>query len=1444
MGAPKRQHRLWLVATAVLLTGAFAARADVGPPVTVRLLGDPRAARAGEPFAGVLEITPGVTAKLGGFRLEGEGWSVTRLDATAEFLADKDTRVELPFTAVPKDADTPLEFVLDLGGQSVRVPIDLSPASVQRATQPQPMRILDDAAPRRVDPLPDRGDKSSNILVTGRWAFHRHDGAIVGADGCEAQVWHQNPGGTDVQLGAAYTDSLGYYRVTFTWWNTWLPDLYVCIRSADERAMLCDPTWKRAYTWNSPVQLDFAGTVLDFGTNGPRDTSQDIGLSALTNVKRTWRWFFDKHGYVTPSVSVVWPESVWPHWWDDAIHIGSSGWSEATCTHEFGHHWMNAFGRIPDYSYCNEGGYCDDSSCGHCIWCRESQAVAWLEGFPIWLSDIIPRTFAADYGLAAAYASNMEPLKTCEPGEYHAATVTEGFLAAMLRDMADDEQDAHGLYGAVADAMSGAAGEILAVAALDKPLGSVDFVADFRARFPAYGPELWQTMKNSGYDIDVSRPSGATNLRSTSHLTTGSSADPTIDFAWTTATDDFSGVAGYAVHLGASPAQPAETLTMGNVTSWTSPALAPGVWYLCLRTLDVAGRWQEDYVTCGPFTLRAAEPANLTAYQPAGWSHTLVPRAAADASAGSAPEPTYLFGYANQTYASFAGQNVGGAATSGGHAGRLLADGVPLQDIGFGACAAGAPYLALNRGPFTIKGGRHTLEIVHDGLEQIAETNETDNGWARQWVWSPRALAANTVVTETAPPLRTASWASIVDGSLKQVNVDGYRFSGTGWWNAVVVRPLNPAADYDLNLYAPTSGAASGFASPLASSGALGGYLDAVIVNRNQLGVVDSDVGVLNWGNNTDAYELVQVTSEGTYLGSAETVTLTAGRMLFMREFSPASSDTGWITMTVDGNPADGPIHARWLDYTFTRGGLYDASASAVSDASGRARINAHIGNSGWHCLVVYRDPRDGVAARTVTILVQRTTPDLLPNKPAGWHSPLVPRPAADGTATIVALPDTLYGNLGLANLNLAVRNASVVGAPAMNSRVYLDGVLHWSPTWGALAANGAAVLNSGVAPGYRGGRHTLSVRYDDPALITELDETNNVYGEQYVWGPLGLTWNTSVVRSTPPAATGGWADLRSGESVYANCDGLRLPIGSGWWRAVAITPGDTSDVDLRLHEIAAGAKAGFADCPAASLWGRGATDYVLVNFNLTATRAFDVGAVNYAGTQGYTVEAVQSSNYGFDGSYLGAVTELPANRMLDLAEFWLPAGLLTVRLENAAGTVDWGVTVHPLSPVCQGKSDALPNGIAWNRGAGLDELVTVDIATAGWHVVAVWKVGAVDLPKVGSYRLHLSSGVSGVPGDTVPGAVTAFNSIHPNPFNPTTRIEFELARPGLVQLEVFDLLGARVRRLVDAALPAGRHEAIWDGCDDDGRALASGAYVARLAAGEVRLLRKMTLIK
>jgi hypothetical protein len=102
---------------------------------------------------------------------------------------------------------------------------------------------------------------------------------------------------------------------------------------------------------------------------------------------------------------------------------------------------------------------------------------------------------------------------------------------------------------------------------------------------------------------------------------------------------------------------------------------------------------------------------------------------------------------------------------------------------------------------------------------------------------------------------------------------------------------------------------------------------------------------------------------------------------------------------------------------------------------------------------------------------------------------------------------------------------------------------------------------------------------------------------------------------------------------------------------------------------------------------------------------------------------------------------------------------------------------------------------------------------------------------------------VTGVQDGTVP-ARTALLGAVPNPFNPSTKLSYEMAFAGHVRLKVYDPAGRLVTTLVNERRDAGLHEVIWDGRDHAGRMSSAGVYLYRLEVGDFIETKRMTLIK
>ena len=115
--------------------------------------------------------------------------------------------------------------------------------------------------------------------------------------------------------------------------------------------------------------------------------------------------------------------------------------------------------------------------------------------------------------------------------------------------------------------------------------------------------------------------------------------------------------------------------------------------------------------------------------------------------------------------------------------------------------------------------------------------------------------------------------------------------------------------------------------------------------------------------------------------------------------------------------------------------------------------------------------------------------------------------------------------------------------------------------------------------------------------------------------------------------------------------------------------------------------------------------------------------------------------------------------------------------------------------------------------------------------------------------RMFLMGGsaMTAIEDREIPGPeVFALRQNYPNPFSPSTTITFEITRSPAeeVSLVIYDVLGRRVRTLVEGALSPGQYSYVWNGLDDVGSPVASGLYLYRLQVDDHTATRSMTLIK
>ncbi len=250
-------------------------------------------------------------------------------------------------------------------------------------------------------------------------------------------------------------------------------------------------------------------------------------------------------------------------------------------------------------------------------------------------------------------------------------------------------------------------------------------------------------------------------------------------------------------------------------------------------------------------------------------------------------------------------------------------------------------------------------------------------------------------------------------------------------------------------------------------------------------------------------------------------------------------------------------------------------------------------------------------------------------------------------------------------------------------------------------------------------------------------------------------------------------------------------------------------------------------------------------NTTLHGPRSFAVNDVAVSDTVLTVASPVSIPDVGGgDAVSLLTVTEAVAGTLVHLEvdiDLTHPdVGQLVVTLESVSGAV---ITLHNRTGA--GTADLVGN---WPR--------TLVVDGPGALADALWMSNA------GTWLLRISDQVNGATGtlnswslrftvsDTLsdtPDVPVAMNRLLPNvpnPFNPGTRIAFELAAGGRTRLAIYDVRGMLVRELLDTNLAAGPHHAIWDGRDGAGREMGSGVYLALLRGRDFSRERKLTLVR
>lgn len=297
-----------------------------------------------------------------------------------------------------------------------------------------------------------------------------------------------------------------------------------------------------------------------------------------------------------------------------------------------------------------------------------------------------------------------------------------------------------------------------------------------------------------------------------------------------------------------------------------------------------------------------------------------------------------------------------------------------------------------------------------------------------------------------------------------------------------------------------------------------------------------------------------------------------------------------------------------------------------------------------------------------------------------------------------------------------------------------------------------------------------------------------------------GATWNQVPSANIPTPLPGEWAGVGDGGGTTLTVEG----VNNAWF-------GNGNAAPVRV----------FKTTDQGRTWSA-------VNAPNTATGSF----------KGITTVAFKDALNGFAGSthapYSKAINALA--KTTDGGQSWtavtgfLPKNISTVLY--VPQTNNQAIVVSSF----QGFSSSSDGGETW-KILNTQSCATTSFASAN----AGWTVDG-NTGKILKFAGNLSTAVAEQTTALPEGFHLAQN--YPNPFNPSTMIQYEIPQAAHVRLAIYNLLGERVRTLVDAKESAGLKHITWDGRNDRGERVSSGVYLYQLEAGELKMTKRLLLMK
>lgn len=1494
----RRMNHVFPLATVVFLAAAASAMAAVSShPVRARLERPSSFAVAGREFTGVVIVEAARAATLRDIELAGDGWIIRQWDGPRDKSLTAVGEVRWTFRALPGWGFGPLVLSAQVDGRHWQQTFQLSaedyggllptdsdllpprrllPASGENLPEAPQLTLAELTVLARDDaPAPSAELSLSQCSVVGTVRYWYSPGnKYLPAFGASVLCYVYPQNDFPYVASIAWTDEQGRFTLQAP------TGARVSVRfKASSGAVVVqeDGVWEDDYQWQTATFTIPPGTT-EYGLGALQPNSHAGALHIMTVLTYT-RDYFSSLGWGVGRIDLQWPDadgSFYESYWEEIHLVRGDEWEDGTITHEWGHYWNHMHAHFPNsgYELCN--GICDtdpaNDKCGHCMWCPESALVTWIEGVAQVISRLSTEDLVPRVAFNVRHKGIEAPQKNDTPGCPWDPWHIEGVVAGAIWDIANNSRGVD-TYGLTTDALGKPLSDQLAVGAAEilhvltshcadqghQPYRMPGFFRCMAERLGNLGwptatlDNLWETAMNWDLQLDDTAPATVPNLWSTFPLNTPTQT-AVGGFYWNAPTDDLSGICGYSVAISPNaPALPDATVDATTRQWWTPGQLPPGTYYFSAIAIDRAGNGSATPSIFGPIIITAPGPADLTPITPSGWTAPLVLRSTL---APDAPNPVTQTNSVNGSSAYFNwGLRNTGTGPTGNFRDRAYIDGNLAITSNTRNLGAGVGGETRNWGPVALGViGRHTVWMRLDGIDAVAESNEDNNVYAKQFVFTPQFLAAGaTIVRGGGLPDAYAGQPLVPGGTTFYPNCDGFDVSTCIFPELVWAVPDDPNDRIVMRLHQRDT-QQTGYANALATSISLADKPAAVLLNPATSSMYAYGIGVSDQSGSGSTYRIHREVGREFAMPDTIPGTLNAENCLDYYWTYNNLSQAQWFTIKLAGSPSS-PLMMRFFHAGFTIAALEAANTTTYVAAGDTVHRNVWLEPGQVAATVVTRDPRlSGTAV--YTIFAYNHKPDLAATRPHDWFANLVPHTGTPHNYQgSVPAPSTLIGEADTTSFYWSLQNLSLsAGVPGgLRCQVDLDGAfLFGNVLIGALPADHLHRAVNSTRYNVRGGRHTLAHRLNTNRGIDEDDFTNNHHGRQWVWSPRVLA--LGEVHSLPmaPDAYGGLAFVTEGLAAQ-NCDGYRFT------RTFTINPGtvfaaygvaNQADIDIGLYS-GADTQTGFATTHAQSTWNGPGADFVLrylqgsgtFTMNVGLTRLFGVGAGDvtlraHVGNSFWNSPAVGTSLSG----------TIAAAEFLQTSTLSLPPGIyrFTLRSDDAP----LGFSLHDFSGGYSARTAHWQDGMAWqlDSAVGQDQsfVVSVPDPAPTRLCVAVWRPDATARAVAAGWTVTIGADLSGVDdAQTMLPTGSRLISAAPNPFNPQTELVFVVAQAGRCELTIHDVRGRLVRSLVTADLPAGRRAVVWDGLDDQGHRAASATYVARLRTGqgEVDLL-KLTLVK